>query len=229
MDGMGWGDIIFFGAIAAFIFLRYRAMLGEQHGRDEEEIKRDQAARASEYERVIQLPQQAAAKRDAENAASKRPQSQEYGTALKARFKEMQQIDASFDIEDFKDGAKAAFEMVIEAFNDADKPTLKNLLARDIYNNFDAVLQSRARDATYPHTTLVAINEATVTDAALDGKTAHIHVTFTSEQIQQIKARDGSDAANADHAASQIETVEDAWVFTRNLASSDPSWAITQT
>ena len=60
MDGMGWGDIIFFGAIAAFIILRYRAMLGEQHGRDEDQIRRDQADRESEQERVIQLAQKGA-------------------------------------------------------------------------------------------------------------------------------------------------------------------------
>ena len=58
MEGSGWGDIIFFAAIAAFIILRYRAMLGEQTGRDEEDVKRDQAVRETTEDHIIQLPQQ---------------------------------------------------------------------------------------------------------------------------------------------------------------------------
>lgn len=226
MDGMGWGDIIFFGAIAAFIILRYRAMLGEQHGRDSDQVKRDQAERESEYERIIQLPQQDAQTKPQPTSIIKREPSQDYGTALEANFDAMAAIDRSFDIEEFKEGAKAAFEMVVQAFNDADRPTLRELLARDIYKNFDAVLNQRDDENAYPHTTLVAVSEATITHAALSGKTASIHVKFVSEQVQLVKDRDGN---VTDGNAGDIETVEDVWVFERNLSASNPAWVITQT
>ena len=38
MEGFGYGDIIVIGAIAAFIILRYRAMLGEQSNVPRSEI-----------------------------------------------------------------------------------------------------------------------------------------------------------------------------------------------
>ena len=227
MDGMGWGDIIFFGAIAAFIILRYRAMLGEQHGRDEDQIRRDQADRESEQERVIQLAQKGTDEpKPAEVISPRRKPSQNYGEALETRFSDMQAVDADFDIEAFKEGAKSAFEMVIEAFNDADRATLRELLARDMYKNFENVLKQRDDEDTYPHTTLVAVTEASVVAAELDGKTARITVQFVSDQIQQMKDRDGN---TTNDSASDIETVEDEWVFERSLASSNPSWLITQT
>ena len=116
--------------------------------------------------------------------------------------------------------------MVLEAFNDADRATLRELLARDIYKNFDAVLKSRDDEDVFPHTTLVAVTDAQVSDAELDGKTARITVTFISDQIQQTKNRDGE---VVDDTPSEMETVEDEWVFERTLSSSNPSWVITQT
>ena len=136
----------------------------------------------------------------------------------------MKNIDAQFDPEIFKDGAKAAFEMVIEAFNIADRDTLRELLARDIYKNFDAVLKERETENVYPHTTLVAITEATITDATLSGKTGTITMQFVSDQIQQVKDRDGMAQGDA-----EMESVEDEWVFERNMSASNPSWTITQT
>lgn len=225
MDGMGWGDIIFFGAIAAFIILRYRAMLGEQGGRDQNEIKRDQAERESDAERVIQLSRHGM--RETPIVPPKKPEpSQRYDAELEAQFAAMREIDDQFDIEEFKEGAKTAFEMVIDAFNSADRYTLRDLLANDIYKNFDAVLKQRDDENSYPHTTLVAINDAIITAARLDGKKATITVKFFSEQIQVVKNREGEALQEG---ASELETVEDEWVFERSLSSSNPAWTITQT
>ena len=53
-SGFSYGDIIVIGAIAAFILLRYRAMLGTSN--DNDAAPRTKPAPVSEYERVIQLP-----------------------------------------------------------------------------------------------------------------------------------------------------------------------------
>ena len=44
---------------------------------------------------------------------------------------------SNFDHKQFLDGAKKAFEIIITAFNNGDKKTLKNLVSQDVYNAFE--------------------------------------------------------------------------------------------
>ena len=54
--GFPYGDIIVIGVIAAFILLRYRAMLGESRGRDETARPIKTVHPRADLERVLQLP-----------------------------------------------------------------------------------------------------------------------------------------------------------------------------
>ena len=48
-----------------------------------------------------------------------------------------------FDPEHFLTGAKAAYEMIVTAFAEGDRATLKNLLAPDVYEGFVAAIAER--------------------------------------------------------------------------------------
>ena len=211
-SGFSYGDIIVIGAIAAFILLRYRAMLGETSERDQQ--PRVKPAPISDYERVIQLPipRAAATPEKSEDLAGK------YGS-LAETFIAMRAIDREFSPEDFLTGARAAYEMVIEAFSKADRETLKMLLAEDIYKQFDTSLKEL-------ETTLLAINRADVAQAKLSGNTATITVDFRSEQVHLVRDKAGTIIEGN---ASSQELVEDTWVFTRSLTSSSPNWTIIET
>ncbi len=218
-SGFSYGDIIVIGAIAAFILLRYRAMLGTDVGRDER--PQSKPAAASEYERVIQLP----AKPVVVVADKKEELSKQYGS-LAETFVAMRGIDRDFTPEDFLQGARAAYEMVIEAFTKADRDTLKLLLSDAIYKEFDAALSADAEAKRKAETTLVAIKTANITAAKLTGSLATLTVDFLSEQVHVVRDLDGT-IIEGD--ASREEKVEDQWVFTRTLTNSDPNWKIIST
>ena len=211
-----YGDIIVFAAIAAFIILRYRAMLGEKTGRDPAE----RAVRPlQEFERVIQLPDREQAKMLL--AAINK----DYG-ALNDSSAAMRAMDKNFSPEEFLTGAKAAFEMVIEAFNAADHDTLKMLLGVSIYEHFNQSLTEQKAQGRVHHATLVAITEAEAKAAKLTGSVAQITVHFVSEQV--ILTRDAEGAViEGDPSHQQI--VEDDWVFERTLTVADPAWKIIET
>lgn len=215
MGGLPYGDIIVIAAIAAFILLRYRSMLGEKTGRDVENPPPMQ-----EYERVIQLPEREVAVKPPVIMPLK-----DYGE-LSPTYEKMRGIDRQFSPEEFLEGARGAFEMVLEAFNEGDRDTLKMLLAKDIYSEFDRSLSQLESEGHKQSTTLLAIVDATVTAAELQGSKARITVDFTSEQVRLVRDADGG-IAEGD--ASQQETVEDSWVFERNLNSSDPAWKVIET
>jgi predicted lipid-binding transport protein (Tim44 family) len=215
------GDILVIAAIALFIILRYRAMLGEDRGRNNEDFKRDAALReAQALERVIQLPQRDAAKATAKSDAKTYPE------PLASQFTQIKNIDSEFEPEHFIEGASAAFDMVLKAFNEADHETLRELLDPAIYKNFDAELKQREAENKYPQITLLAIKSAEITKVQLTGALANISVNFASEQMHQIKDKSGTILSGEN---AQIEHVEDEWQFSRNLTSKDPAWLITQT
>ena len=218
MAGIPYGDIIVIGAIAAFILLRYRAILGEKTGRHEDS---EPTRPLQEFERVIQLPE-----REVEQTAAPVVlPTKDYGE-LNATFDKMRDIDRQFSPEEFLEGARAAFEMVLDAFNEADRDTLKMLLAKDIYAAFDQSLKALEDKGHKQQTTLLAILEASIAAAELNGNKARITVTFESEQVHLVRDAQG-EIVEGD--ASQQEAVEDRWVFERNLASGDPAWKVIET
>ena len=218
MEGFGYGDIIVIGAIAAFIILRYRAMLGEQSGRDPASIK--PAPVAETLEPIIRV-----AEREKPLAVPSEP-AISYAPALATQFKSMQAIDSGFTPEDFLQGARMAFEMVIKAFNEHDRDTLKMLLAPAIFSNFENAIRDQESRHARQETTLVAVSESRITGANLRGKTAELTVAITSEQIH-LQRDEAGKITGGD--ASRVETVADEWVFTRDLTSTSPNWLVSET
>jgi predicted lipid-binding transport protein (Tim44 family) len=216
--GFPYGDIIVIGAIAAFIILRYRAMLGEKSGRDSVDIARPRTL--DTLEPVIQLPERDKTKKVDAKAAIKD------SSAFAETYVAMRAIDDEFSPDEFIEGSKGAYEMVIGAFNDADYDTLKMLLSDRIFKEFKGHLEANEKAGRRAHTTLVAIVSAKVSDAKLRGNTATMTVDFQSEQIPLV--RDKDDAIIEGNVSHQ-EAIEDQWVFERNLANSDPNWKIIET
>lgn len=215
-SGFSYGDIIVFGAIAAFILLRYRSMLGEKTDRDN--APRTKATPISDYERVIQLPA---------SSVITQPEKKEVVNPAYSSFAEkfvtMRGIDREFSPDEFLQGARAAYEMVIEAFSKSDRDTLKMLLSSDLYKSFDLSLTDNSNGGRVIDTTLVAITKAEITEVKLVGTTATIGVDFVSEQIHLVRDTHGTILEGN---PSKQDVVEDHWVFTRNLANSDPNWKI---
>lgn len=219
--GFPYGDVIVIAAVAVFILLRYRAMLGEDRGRDNRTI-RPAAQQANPLERVVQISTARPA------TAEKKPEDnfkESYGP-LADTLVAMRAIDREFTPDEFLQGAKAAYEMLLVAFSKRDRDTLKMLLSATLYQQFDQALKDEEAARRHSDTTLVAISSATLTEATLAGNQATLAVDFTSEQIHLMRDETG---AIAEGDASTQNKVEDRWVFTRDLRSSSPNWVIIET
>ena len=214
-----YGDIIVIGAIAAFILLRYRAMLGEQRGRDETAV-RPTVVQTNERERVLQIAAPRVAVVDKkDDFASK------YGS-LAETFVAMRAIDREFAPDEFLNGARTAYEMVINAFSKRDRDTLKMLLSSEMYKSFDLSLSDSEKEKRLNDTTLTAITSASIAQAKLAGNIAIITVDFSSEQIHLIRDENG---VILEGNPSEQHLVEDQWVFSRDLKNANPNWSIIET
>lgn len=222
-------DIILFAAIAAFFVLRLRNVLGKRTGHENPQgsaydafSKRKEEAEAED--KVIPLPdRKRTSKADDEGAAEP---SGEAETPLEAGLTQIKLADRSFDEDQFIEGARAAFEMIVAAFAKGDAASLRPLLANDVFADFNGAIEERKKAGHVLETTLVGITETTLVEAETQGRTAFVTVKFVSEQVNILRDSDG-EIIEGD--PNQVTTVTDLWTFARNTRSRDPNWTLVAT
>lgn len=221
-NGFQFLDIILFAAVAAFLVLRLRSKLGNRTGEERkpeyDPFKGERPREEKGKDTVIPLPDRAAHK-DAEGAGTE-------ATGQKSGLTQIQIADQSFSPESFISGARAAFEMIVQAFAEGDTKTLRPLLANEVYEDFAGAIGTRQENKQTLETTLVGIESADIVEAELQGRTAFITVKFISEQVNVLRDKDG-ELVEGD--PNRVTKVTDVWTFARNTRSRDPNWTLVAT
>ena len=216
-SGFQFLDILLLGAIAVFIALRLRAVLGQRTGHEQQRrgpLAGGNESPAESGDNVIALP-----RRDngAEDAEATPPDPKE------ARIRA---ADPSFSGDEFLKGAAWAYEEIVGAFAAGDKPTLKGMLSREVFADFEKVIDDRARQGQTQETTFVGLKNVDIVDTALNGRTAEVTVRFQSELISATRDRNGNVIAGDPQA---VDQVTDIWTFARDTRSRDPNWTLIAT
>jgi predicted lipid-binding transport protein (Tim44 family) len=219
-------DILIIAALAVFLLLRLRSVLGRRtgHERPRPPISSRDAQVGSEArgdDSASTLPG-TAARPETDSMSDIAPQGSPFAEALK----QIKAADSSFDPAAFLIGAKAAYELIITAFAKGDRDALKPLLSPEVFASFDAAIAQREARGEHRELTLVGINRAMFTDAAFDGREAEITVTFVSEQIAVTK---NSAGAVVEGDPTSVRQITDVWSFARDTQSSDPNWELVAT
>jgi predicted lipid-binding transport protein (Tim44 family) len=230
---MPYADILILALVAGFILLRLRSILGKDVGFDGKSDPSNQPPKplkdaSNNDSAVLSFPQlQALAKaKAAEVVASDQKTIDALDASVKSDIEAIKAADAQFNLDSFLGGAKAAFEMVIKAFNGNDKITLAMLMKPTLAEVFIREAELRLANENRPETTLVRIVSAEVKAAELSGKMARITLVILSEQVHVVRNKEGEIVeGNPSH----VERVEDEWVFERDVTSKNPNWTIIDT
>lgn len=230
---MGSFDIItlVFLGLAVFVIFKLRSVLGERTGaepptfeglrRDAQSPGRDdRAANPSQREAESPIETQAPA------PAFRWEGFAEKDTALAAGFDAIATLDPSFQPQVFVPGAKAAYEMIVTAFNNGDRKTLKNLLSRENFDAFSQDITEREARGETVQANFVSIDKADIVAAGVKGRVAEVTVNFVSQMISATKDRAGT---IVDGSADQVATVTDTWTFARDTSTKDPNWRLVAT
>lgn len=223
-NGFQFLDIILLAAVAGFIFLRLRSVLGRRMGHEqsppEEKARRPVEGHKGDFEdkpvedNVVLLGDKTGA--DAGSFT---------GTPLVRTLNDIRRIDKTFDQRTFVEGAQAAYEAIVVAFARGDRDTLKVLLSETVYENFENSIQDREDRNETMSTDIVAVHSAEITDAILEGREAEITIRFEAEMISMTKDEEGIVVAGDP----QPHTVQELWTFARNLKSRNPNWLLITT
>ena len=148
------------------------------------------------------------------------------GSDLAHALTELSLADRSFDPHAFVEGARGAYEMIVTAFAEGDRETLKPLLSEEVFANFDAAIKDREDKGLTLDQNLIGIDKAEIRKVALSGAEARITMHFESQMTSCTKNSDGV-VVEGDPVTER--KVTDVWTFERNVKSRDPNWRLVST
>jgi predicted lipid-binding transport protein (Tim44 family) len=224
---------IIFLALAVFIFLRLRSVLGQRTGRERppyDPYSARDAVRPSNNDNVVALPG-----RGGESMQKPMEQAEpaerwkgiaEAGSTVAAGLDAIVRDDKSFDAKQFVGGARAAYEMIVSAFAEGDRRTLKNLLSREVYEGFEQAIRDRETRGDKAETRFVSIDKSDIIGAELRNRTAQVTVRFVSQLISVTRDRNGNVIEGSPE---KVTDVTDVWTFARDVTSRDPNWKLVAT
>jgi predicted lipid-binding transport protein (Tim44 family) len=220
---------IFFLIAAIVIFFQLRNVLGRRTGSEKPPFDPYTASRtgetngAAQPENVVALPRR---KGEGEDAFADIDKFAPPGTDLNKGLRAIRKADASFEPKSFVEGAKMAYEMIVMAYADGDRRTLKNLLSREVYEGFVAAIGERENRSEKIESSFVGIDKAEIVSAEMKGSEAHVTLRVVSELISA--TRDSAGVV-IDGDPETVAEVTDVWTFARDTRSRDPNWKLVAT
>ncbi len=238
-------DIIFLAMVAGFIFFRLRNVLGRRTGNEPpppdpraQDRSGDQSSDQSDDQgaanqpagddNVVALPDRSRFN-PADNDDA-RPQAEAAlwadDSPIGAGLTKIKLADHRFEPGEFTNGARMAYEMIVDAFANGDRDALRPLLNDQVFDNFVGAIDDREDKGHTLETKIVAIKGTEIIDAELKDKMAEVTVKFVSEMVSV--TRDAAGELLPDQAGGTHE-ITDIWTFARNTRSRDPNWQLIET
>ena len=221
MNNFPFIDIFILAMIAIFIINRLRNVLGKKTG-NETDIAEKFSQKTSKF--TEQNPDKEVLE---DNKAIKSPPENNIyheNKAINKTLKDIIKINQTFDVDDFIDGAKKAFEFILTKYALNEINLLKPLLSKSLYEQFSEQIKDRVRNETSLAITILSIEDPNILSATLDKKNnCEISLEFKSQQVQTTKNTKGDVIEGNDNL---ILTISEIWTFSKNIKSKDPNWIL---
>jgi len=243
MDGRIDVTTLLFLVLAVVIFLKLRSVLGRRTGHEEARFERYKAQKEASQrngklagqDKVVTLPRREredaeprpAAEQQAQADSEQRVKEYAAGNAdMTKGLLDIVRVDTSFDPTHFLQGAKAAYEIIVTAFAEGNRKTLKDLLSSEVYEGFSSAIAERENRGEQIDQSFVGIKSADLVEAELKGGIAQLTIKFVSELISATRDKAGG-VVGGD--PKRIREVTDIWTFAREAVSRNPNWKLVAT
>jgi predicted lipid-binding transport protein (Tim44 family) len=225
---------IIFLALAVFIFLRLRNVLGQRTGNERPPYDRAarNVAQGAPDSNVVPMPGTVIDQTpmiptaDVALPPDHWKGIAETGTPLAHGLDAIAAQDSSFDPRHFLSGARGAYEMIVLAFANGDRRSLKDLLSAEVYESFDTAIKDRERQERKTETRFVSVDKAEIVSAEARDRAAQLTVRFVSQMISVTRDKAGT---IVDGNPDKVADITDVWTFARDPTSRDPNWKLVGT
>lgn len=202
--------ILIFGGVAAFIIFRLVSLLGTRTGHEQRrEIDGGQSpVRANETGQPV----------EEEGRRPLRP--------VSPAAEPLRAADAGFDEKAFLEGARAAYEMIVEAFTAGDLKSIRRFVDQSVYEAFRSAVSAREAAGYAAELKFVGTDSVSIVSSEVRNGVMSVVADFASNQVRVTRDRNG-DVVGGD--PNRIDLVKDRWTFERKAASRDPNWILVAT
>jgi predicted lipid-binding transport protein (Tim44 family) len=235
---------LLFLIVAIVVFWRLRSVLGRRTEDDEARIERYRSQRTAQQNqqqkpqsdgKVVTLPRRQpdeAPRPDApkpEGTADREARITKFAAdnkPLATGLLDIARADQTFDPAEFMNGARQAYEMIVNAFAEGNRNLLRDLLSTEVFSGFDQAIKNREMAKETIEQSFVGITSADMIEADMNGRVAQVTVKFVSELISAVRNTAG-EVLSGD--PKKIKEVTDIWTFARDTGQRDPNWKLVAT
>ncbi|MCC6007920.1 MAG: Tim44 domain-containing protein [Rhodobacteraceae bacterium] len=217
--GSSMVQLIVLAAIAIFLVLRLRSVLGSREGFEKPPLPRDGTSAPAprrEFE-VIEGGKD-------HDIAYHAPAGSPAADAL-AR---MKAAEPGFSVGEFLQGARGAYEMILMSFENGAIEDIEDFLDPAIRDAFAEVVALREREGLQVEAHFVGVREVKLVTATFDEQSAEAEMTirFVGELTSVVRNAEG---AIVEGNPNEIRRQKDVWTFARRMGVDDPNWVLVAT
>ncbi len=219
--------ILIFAIVAAFFIYKLLSALGENSG--EPDNASDARKEIEALRRTLsgnRDQSQSDETSEPETAYAEPAQTPEPVRATSPKVREIVDADPSFSEEGFLEGAKAAYEMIVEAFAKGDLKPVKPYVAESVLKAFKDAVAVRESQGHVSDLQFIGIEKASIVEGRVSPETLTVVADFVSDQVRVTRDKDGN---VVDGDPNRIDLVKDRWTFARKRHANDPNWALVAT
>lgn len=210
-------SLLVLAGIAIFLILRLKSVLGTRDGFETPPAPRDQARSTRREFEVIE----GGLDRDITDHV-------EEGSPEADALTKMKKAEPSFNVAEFLQGARGAYEMILMGFENGDLAEIKAFLAEDVYEAFAGVVEHREKEGLVIEAEFAGVRETALADVEFDEatNTAAVSVKFVGELSSIVRNKAGEIIEGEE---GKVKRQKDVWTFERIMGSNDPNWQLVAT
>jgi len=205
--------LLILAGVTAFILFRLISVMGTRTGHEQRQELNPSSSKSSQAALSDAAP-------DETTDEAMKP------TPVSTNARVLRDADPAFDESVFLEGARSAYETIVEAFADGDLQSIRSFLSDTVYGAFKQGVVAREEAGHVSDLKFVGIDHAAIVDSSVNNTQMTAIVEFTSNQVRVTRDKDGN---VVDGDPIRIDLVKDRWSFSRRRDSKDPNWALVAT
>ncbi len=218
-------SLIVFAALAVFVLWKLRSVLGVRVDRDASGpmYRAPTPGGPASFPRIAAAAPAPAPEVD---PAERFKGLAEPGSRVFAGLEAIAAADPNFTAENFMEGARRAYEMIVSAFAKGDHDTLRNLLSPQVYGQFAAEIEARERRGETMETAVVSIDSVTLEDARAEQGRNEITLRYSAKLMTVVRDKSGAIVSGG---VDRSVPAQELWTFARQSRSENPNWKLIAT
>jgi predicted lipid-binding transport protein (Tim44 family) len=214
-------QLLVLAGIAIFLIIRLRSVLGTRDGFEKPPVPISDRSPTQRRARPEFDVIEGGPDRDIVDHV---PDGSEAAKALAA----MKIAEPGFNVGEFLDGAKGAYEMILMAFENGDLSEVSGFLAPDVAEAFQDVIDQRADQGLSVHADFVGVREVSLVNATFDRNSGEgeMVIRFVGEMTSVVR-NDAGEIVEGN--PNEIKRQRDVWTFSRVMGADDPNWHLVAT